>query len=40
LVLKQKFPKKWDVYKNNKHIGIFKGNASMSIENDILDNLE
>jgi hypothetical protein len=40
LVLKQKFPKKWGVYKNNKHIGIFKGNASMSIENDILDNLE
>ena len=40
LSLTDKYPHIWDVYRDNKYIGKFKGNISKANENDILDNLE
>lgn len=40
LSLTKKYPHVWDVYKDNEHIGVFKGDVSRLTENDILDNLE
>ena len=40
LSLTDKYPHIWDVYRDNKYIGKFKGNISKANKNDILDNLE